>query len=73
MLRCLQFSACAAKVVKINVEPVVHALVLFVILGADLLACQALLERLGLCGRAVLVRAAQVQRVDLFHAAKSKA
>lgn len=53
----------AAKLVKVDLEPVVDLLVDRVVLVADLLAGGALLERLGLSRGAVLVGAADEDRV----------
>ena len=57
----------ATEVVELDIEPVVCALVLLVVLGAYLLAPETLFESLCLRGRAVLVRAAQEQRVAAVH------
>lgn len=54
---------CAAKLVKVDLEPVVDLLVDGVVLVADLLTREAFLEGLGLGGRAVLVGTAHEDRV----------
>lgn len=65
----LKLGACAAKVVELNIEPVVNLLVLFVVFGANLFAREAFLESFGLGGSAILVSAAQVQGVEALDTA----
>ena len=64
----LLLGARAAKVIELNVEPVVDFFVLLVILGANLGACQALLQRFRFRGCAVFVRAAQEERIQALDA-----
>jgi len=59
----------APKEIKGNIKPLVDVAVEGKVLVADLLAGQALLECLCLGGRAVLVRAANVERVVATEAA----
>lgn len=53
----------APELVKLDVKPVVDLLVYCVILVADLLARAALLQRLCLGGSAILIGAADIDRV----------
>lgn len=55
----------AAKVVKGDFEPLVDLGMDSVVLITDLLRCQPLLHGLCLCGSAVLISTAQVQRVPV--------
>lgn len=52
---------CATKVIKIDVEPFVDLLMKLEVLLADLSRRCSLLQRLHLGGRAVLIRAADVE------------
>jgi len=60
----LFFSCGSSKVVKVNLHPFVALLVDRMILVTELLASNTIRNRLGLGGSTVLVRAANVQRID---------
>ena len=68
---CLLFRRSSAKIVEITVEPFVNLCVLRMVKVANLLASFAGLAGLGLCGRAVLIRATNVDGIMSSEASKS--